>query len=179
MQTEIIRQMIVLRPAVLTTIGVSIIAYLVMLPVVGRITAQGEHSRVAGLFIGMGFQSFLHMSIAWIRFVMFTFVMLSAKHVQPVFYLFLAALTIVGCLSCLKPRSILTELFSFAFQAVAFWVGSRLIDYLNQIRYDPGIKAAYWMLTAMLILCSVAVFLKEIVYISAERKHYDANGETE
>lgn len=179
MQTEIIRQLIILRPAVLTVIGVSIVSYLVMLPIVGRITAQGENSRIAGLFIGMGFQSFFHMSAAWIRLVLFSFVMLSAKHVQPIFYLFIGALTLVACLSCLRMRSILTELFCAAFQVVGFWVGSRLIDYLNQIRYDAGIKAAYWLMAAMLILCAIAVFLKEVVYISAERKHYDANGETE
>lgn len=179
MTTEIVRYLIVLRPAALAVVGATVVAYLILLLCIRRLQVQGRGTRLAGLFVGLGGRSALHLSCAWTKFAFFVVSLLLARTIQPVHYLLLAVLTGVTLLLNVKIASILTEVIGEGGLLVGLMVCSTLLRYLNQIRYDVTIHAAYWMLAAFLSLCAAAVFLREVSMISGERNYFDEAGEVE
>ena len=73
----------------------------------------------------------------------------------------------------------LTEVTSAALCIAGLWIGTVLLNYLRQVRYDREIQLAYWILSVFMVLCAAAVLLREITFISAERDYFDESGETE
>ena len=179
MSTEIVRYLIVLRPAALAVVGATAAAYLILLLCIRRLRVQGRGTRLAGLFVGMGGRSALHLSFAWVKFTFFVASLLLARAVQPVHYLLLAVLTVFTLLLNIKVASILTEVVGEGALLAGLMVCSTLLRYLNQIRYDRAIHIAYWLLAAFLSLCAAAVFLREVAMISEERNYFDEKGEIE
>ena len=179
MTTEIVRYLIVLRPAALAVVGATAVAYLILLLCIRRLRVQGRGTRLAGLFVGLGGRSALHLSLAWVKFAFFVASLLLARAVQPVHYLLLAVLTVFTLLMNVKIVSILTEVVGEGALIAGLMVCSTLLRYLNQIRYDRAIYTAYWLLSAFLSLCAAAVFLREVAMISGERNYFDETGEIE
>ena len=179
MTTEIVRYLIVLRPAALAVVGATAVAYLILLLCIRRLKVQGRGTRLAGLFVGLSGRSLFHLSLAWVKFAFFVASLLLARAIQPVHYLLLAALTVLTLLVNVKISSILTEVLGEGGLIAGLAVCATLLRYLNQIRYDRTIYAAYWMLAAFLGLCAAAVFLREVAMISGERNYFDESGEIE
>ncbi len=179
MSNEVLRLLIELRAAALVAIGVTLAAYLALLLCIKRLKIEGRGTRLAGLFVGLGGRSLLHLSTAWIKLTYFTAVLLLSQPARPGHYYLLAACTAVSFVLSFRLGALTVELLSGSLMAAGLWVSSTLLNYLRQIRYDRNIQIAYWMLAAFLILCAVAVFLREIIFISSERAYFDENGEIE
>lgn len=179
MSTELVRLLLELRPALLVTVGMTLIVYLILLMCISRLRVQGRGTRLAGLFVGLGGRSALHLSFAWLKFAFLTACLLLTQPVQEVHYLLLLALTVAALLAGFSLNALLTEVVGGVLLLAGLAVCSTLLQYLRQIRHDDTIQSAYWMLAAFLIFCAAVVFLREVTAVSGERKYFDENGDTE
>lgn len=179
MSNEVVRLMVRLRPALLVTLGMTLVVYLVLQLCIRRLRIQGNGNRLAGLFIGLGGRSALHLGAAWLKFAFLTACLVLARPVQEVHYLLLLGLTVCALLVGFSLDSLLTEVVGGGLLLAGLMVCSTLLKYLQQIRDDGTIRCAYWMLSVFLILCAAAVFLREVTAVSGERKYFDENGDTE
>lgn len=179
MVAEVEKLLKTLRPSALIVIGLTVLCYLVLVAKVNRLDVRKPGARSVGLFVGLGFGSSVHLGAAWVRTVFYVSTLMLARSAQFVHYLLLALLTVLACGFSRSWRAPLLELVSGVIMTAGLWVGGSLLAYLQQIRHDRGILIAYWLLAAFLSLCAVAVFVKEITFISEERKYFDENGETE
>ena len=179
MSNELVRLMLQLRPALLVTVGMTLVVYLILQLCIRRLRVQGRGTRLAGLFVGLGGRSSLHLGIAWLKFAFLTACLLLSQPVQEVHYLMLLALTLAALLVGFSLSALLTEIVGGGLLLAGLVVCSTLLQYLLQIRHDDTILVAYWLLTAFLILCAAVVFLREVIAVSGERKYFDENGDTE
>ncbi len=179
MSNEAVRLFMELRGAALAAIGMTLAAYLALLFCIRRLKIEGRGTRLAGLFVGLGGRSLLHLSTAWTKLVYFAAVLLLSQPAKPGHYYLLAACAVVSFVLSFRLGALTVELLSGSLMGAGLWVSSTLLNYLRQIRYDRNIQIAYWILAAFLILCAAAVFLREIIFISSERAYFDENGEIE
>lgn len=179
MSTELVRQLILLRPALVTAVAITLAVYLILLLCIRRLRVQGRGTRLAGLFVGLEGRSALHLGVSWLKFALFTACLLLARPVREAHYLLLIGLTAAALLMGFSLDALLTEAVGGGLLLAGLVVCSTLLRYLTQIRRDISILAAYWMLAIFLILCAAVVFLREVVAASGERKHFDENGDTE
>lgn len=177
--TQVVRLLIWMRPSLVVTVAMTLAMYLILLLCVRRLRVQGRGTRLSGLFVGLGGRSALHLGFSWLKFAFLTACLLLAQPVQTVHYLFLLALTLGALLSGFSLDALATELLGGGLLLAGLAVCSTLLLYLQQIRRDTTVLAAYWMLAALMILCAAAVFLREVAAVSGERKKFDENGETE
>lgn len=179
MSTELVRQLILLRPALVASMAITLAVYLILLLCIRRLRVQGQGTRVAGLFVGIEGRGALHLGVSWLKFAFLTACLLLARPAQEVHYLLLIGLSLLALLMGFSPNALLTEAVGGGLLLAGLAVGSTLLRYLTQIRRDASILAAYWMLAVFLILCAAVVFLREVAAVSGERKHFDENGDTE
>ena len=167
------------RPA-LIAIGLTLAAYLVMLLVIRGLEVEGRGNRLSGLFVGLGGRSLIHLSTVWLKFAFFTAVLTANQPANQECYILLLALALLAALLSANRLGIwATELISAALSVAGVWTSATLLNYLREISNDREVRAAYWALAAFLILCSAAILLRAIVYISGERNYFDENGEVE
>lgn len=179
MSTELVRQLILLRPALVVAVAMTLAVYLILLLCIRRLKVQGRGTRLAGLFVGLEGRGALHLGTAWLKFAFLSACLLLARPVQETHYLLLIALTALALLLGFSLSAVLTEVVGGGLLLAGLVVCSTLQRYLTQIRRDSSILAAYWMLAVFLILCAAVVFLREVAAVSGERKHFDENGDTE
>lgn len=179
METEIVRLLIHVRPVLLLTLGLTMVFYLFLLLCIRRMRIQGQGTRLAGLFVGLGGRSALHLGCAWLKFAFLTSCLVLAQPAQVLHYLLLFALTAVTLLAGFSVDAILTEVAGEGMLLAGLAVCSTLMNYLRQIRRDDAVLTAYWLLAAFLILCAACVLVREAAAASGERKRFDENGETE
>ena len=179
MDNELVRLMLQLRPALLVTVGMTLAVYLILQLCIRRLRIQGQGTRLAGLFVGLEGRSALHLGVSWLKFAFLTACLLLAQPVREIHYLLLLALTAVALLVGFSFNALMTEAVGGGLLAVGLMVCSTLLQYLQQIRIDDTVRAAYWLLTVFLILCAAVVLLREVTAVSGERKYFDENGDTE
>lgn len=179
MSTQLVRQLIVMRPALVTAVAMTLVVYLILLLYIRRLRVQGRGTHLAGLFVGLEGRSALHLGVSWLKFAILTACLLLAQPAQEAHYLLLLALTALALLLGFSLSALLTELVGGGILLAGLVVCSTLLRYLAQIRRDTSILTAYWMLAIFLILCAAAVFLREVAAVSGERKHFDENGDAE
>ena len=179
METELVRVLLQIRPVLVAVVAMTLVAYLLLQLCIRRLRVQGRGARLAGLFVGLGGRSAFHLGVAWLKFAFLASCLLLAQWLQPAHYLMVLGLTVLALLAGFSVSALLTEVFGGGLLLAGMVVCSTLQQYLRQIRHDDAIQAAYWMLTAFLILCAAVVFLREVTEASGERKYFDENGETE
>ncbi|MDD6160134.1 MAG: hypothetical protein PUB51_03260 [Oscillospiraceae bacterium] len=179
MSNELVRLMLEVRSALLVTVGMTLAAYLILLLCIRRLQVQGRGTRLAGLFVGLGGRSMLHLGFAWLKFAFFASCLLLAQPVMLTHYLLLGVLTVGALLVGFSLKAMLTEIVGGGLLIAGLAVCTTLLQYLRQIRYDKTILAAYWMLSVFLILCAAVVLMREVIAVSGERKDFDESGESE
>ena len=179
MSTQLVRQLIVMRPALVAAVVMTLAVYLILLLCIRRLRVQGRGTRLAGLFVGLGGRSALHLGVCWLKFAVLAACLLLARPAQTSHYLLLLSLTALALVLGLSLNGLLTEVVGGGLLLAGLAVCSTLLRYLAQIRRDAAILTAYWMLAVFLILCAAAVFLREVAAVPGERKRFDENGDTE
>ncbi|MBR0310860.1 MAG: hypothetical protein IJQ98_00545 [Oscillospiraceae bacterium] len=167
------------RPAIIM-IAMTLVAYAVLQFLIRRLEVEGKGNKLSGLFVGLGGRSLLHLSAAWCKFAFFASLLTSGQPAERTCYLLLLAFAAMTLLLGVNRLGMwLTEVTSAALCIAGLWIGTVLLNYLRQVRYDREIQLAYWILSVFMVLCAAAVLLREITFISAERDYFDESGETE
>lgn len=179
MKTAIVENIITMRPAILITVLITLIAYGILMICIRRLRVQGRGNRLARLFVGLGGRSLLHLGLSWVKFAFTVSCLLLIQPAELPQYLFLAVMTVCTLLCGFSLSGILTELAGGGLLLAGMAACSTLLKYLRQIRFETSIFIAYWLLAIFLILCAAAIFFREVTAVSQERKYFDENGETE
>ncbi len=179
MREAVVNYIVLLRPALLVVVGLTLVLWLVMSLCIRKLKVQGQQTQVAGLFVGLGGRSLIHLSFAWVKWAVYVAFLVLSEPVELVHWMLLGGLAMATLVLAPKLSHLATEVIGGLLMGAGLAVCSTLLQYLRQVRYDVWIHAAYWLLAAFLILASVAVLLREVATISEERKHFDETGETE
>lgn len=177
--TELVKQLVLLRPAVVLCIAMTLLAFCVMQGCIRGLRARGPGTKLAGLFLGLGGRSALMLAAAWLKCALLASVLLLAQPAQLGHYLLIIGLALLILVLHPSLGGLLSEALGGGLMAAGLYVCTSLLQYLRQVRYDPTIRAAYWMLAVFLILCAVGVLLREVTELSGERTYFDETGETE
>lgn len=178
MSTQLVTLLIQLRPAALVTTALTVIAYLVMLLRMGKLTIRCETHRDTALFAGLGGRSLIHMAIVWVKFAFFAAVLLLAHTPVRMEHWLLLLLSVLALLLYPSVYMLVSELTGTVIMQFGLTVGGLLLRYIRQV-HRGGMMAVYWLLAAFLIVAAFAVLIRECIVISGERKYFDETGETE
>ena len=179
MRDDIMRGVVALKNPAIWLIVVSVVFYIIITISIQHLDVKSNRFNMARLFVGLEGLSFFHLAFAWMKFALFTILLLLAKPVEIYLYLLIFCFCIGTIATHFKIKDLLIELISSVLCIGGLWIGTTLIDYLNQVKSDFSISASYWMLSGVFILCALAIFVREISIVSSERKNFNENGEIE
>ena len=179
MKTELVNAIIVLRPAALVTIALTLLMVVFVAVRLRALDLRGGGSRLATLFVGLHGRSLLHLSMAWVKFAFFVSVLILAKPAQSGHFALLLILAALMLVTGFNRKMLVNELMYAVLLLLGFTMCRFLLNYLLQIRYDPGIRFVYWLLAISLTAGAMGVLIQETALISKERNYFDESGEIE
>lgn len=179
LMVSVVEKIVILRPAVLVTVVLTLVAYVAMMISIRKLKVQGRRNKVAGLFIGLGGRSLLHLGFCWMKYAFTVSCLVLRQPLEITHYLLLSMMIVFALLCGPSIKGIVNEIIGGGMLMIGLVACSTLLRYLMQIRFVVSIFAAYWLLAIFLILCATAIFFREVTVISQERKYFDENGETE
>lgn len=173
MGSEIVAYMLELRPAALVTVLISLVAFIITSLRLRKLQVKREGMLGVRLLVGLNGRSLIHLAVCWVKFAFFAAALLAAQPVKSVHGLLLGVLLIIALLLGVSLRALINEVLSGAIIAGGLALSRFLLNYLLQIKNDPNIRAAYWLLAAFLIVCAAVIFVRECQTISGERNYFD------
>lgn len=179
MLDDLQRKLLMLRPAALLSVVLTLAVFMTLLVCISRLNIRGRGSKTVGLFVGLGGRSAVLMALAWVKFVMLTAVLLLGQPAGAPHFALLISLIAVFLVLLPTGENLLTELVGSGLLIAGLALCGTMLNYLRQIRYEVTIRVAYWILSVFLILCAMCVFLREVTAISEVRSYLDETTEDE
>lgn len=179
MAQPIIEQVIVLRKPAIATIIVTAVALFLCLILMRNLSITGRFSKVLGIFVGLKDRSAFHLTFAWIKYIYFCSTLCIMQYAQGGHYAIIGFFIVVCAFLAKESRLIIMEIVGGLLSIASTWVCSVFVDYINNIRSDFYVVAAYWIIAVFMILCATVVFLYELMSISREREKFEANWDQE
>lgn len=175
----IIEEIITLRKPTLVTIGVTAFLLVLFLILNRNLSISGKYAKVLGLFVGLQDRSALHLTFAWAKFMFFSSTLCVMQYATVGHYAIIGFLIIVCAFLAKEARLITMEVAGGLLSIISTWVCSVFVDYINNVRSDFYVLAAYWIIALFMILCSAVIFLYEVMSISRERSALETNWDQE
>lgn len=172
---DIIDQILLLRKPAFVTIGITAVVLVVFLILMRNLSVSGKYAKVLGLFVGLTDRSALHLTFAWTKFLFFVSTLAVMQYATLGHYLVIGFFVIVCAFLAKETRLIVMEVAGGLLALASTWVCSVFVDYIQNVRSDFYVLGAYWIIAAFMILCSVVIFLYEIMSISSERSTFETN----
>ena len=179
MKTELVADIIKLRPAALLTVALTIAMYLVLLVLLPKIGVRGEKRCFLLGFVGLSGRSLAHLSVSWVRFAFYVSVLVTFSSIGRIQFFALGLLTLIILVLNNSLSGFISEIVGSCILAAGLFVMSYLADYLNLIRSGFDTQIAYRLLSVFLIICAAIILIREYIFISGERTYFNEAGELE
>lgn len=179
MSRDIIACAIELRPALIASILIAVIFFIAESIHIRTLRISGRSMKSAGLYVGLSGTSLIYASFCFAKLFLLSGILLTGRIAKRPHIILFLALVAVTVLLNIRFIAVITEIVGNVLLVAGMWVCNTLLNYTMQIKKDPAIVGAYWLLSIILIMIGIILLLREIPEISAKRKYFSEHGYTE
>lgn len=175
MTEKIVKEIIDMRNPIIIAIAVTSIVFFILLFTLRNFKISSKLGAIHGLFVGLQNRSAIHLSFSWAKLVFFFSVVILMRISSLGIYLLFIALAIGTAFFGRNTKLVIMEGLDLVLGLSGIWICSVFVDYMQSVRVDLYVLGAYWVIVVFMILCAIAIFLYEVMYISQEREPLATN----